>query len=256
MDNRAIYTEDFFESYLRDEVIPPEREAFEKALQEDADLKKDFESHEKLFRGLEYQLEQNLRNKIKDSMHMEVEETIHSAEAKTATIRSFNYKPFAIAASILLVASIWFLNTSSDENLGTQSLFALSEMESNLGSEMGFANDDKIIQDAFMADLNNLKKGENTNNLESLSELEKDKLSFKVATMKYLFYKNLSMENYDEARKYLEILGATNVDKEELDFLHCVLNYNDSSKQESECLVQYSTGSNKTFAKTAKSLLK
>ncbi len=248
MNNRAIYTEEFFEQYLRNELIDPQRESFEEAMLQDETLRADFESYKKTFKGMEFYFENQLRQKISESLS---DNTIRET-GQTAKIRRFNPLQLGIAASLILLAAAAFLFFKTGKESGfeiSDSAFAnLVEMENNLNSTLGFADDQKVLSDAYLFDLSELSETE----VESkLSMTQGDSTTINKYNTKLNFYKSLINKNYDQARDQLNTMKDLNEDGEYIDFLSCLL-ASAKANEAQECMAAFKTSSSRSIRNAAK----
>lgn len=101
------------EKYLRDELGKAERENFQKQLTIDKELATAFEVEQSIFNAVQVSAETNFRNRLEQ---IEV--------PATSTIRSINWRPWAMAASILLLIGLSWYGYQLNQTTSPSELYA------------------------------------------------------------------------------------------------------------------------------------
>lgn len=103
------------EKYLRNELDKTERQNFQKKLKDDKELAEAFEVEKAIFDTVQVKGEKDFRNRLKQ---------IELDRQPTATIKSFNWRPWVIAASILFLIGLSWIGFQQNNSLSTTDLFA------------------------------------------------------------------------------------------------------------------------------------
>lgn len=103
------------EKYLRNELDNSARQAFLKQLASDKTLAETFEVEKTIFNAIQVKGETDFRNRL---------EQIEVERQPNVSLKSFNWRPWAIAASILFLGVLGWFSNQQTTTVSTSDLFA------------------------------------------------------------------------------------------------------------------------------------
>lgn len=213
-----------FENYLNNEMVLEEKSAFEKQLQNDKEMKKQFEIYKETTQFLEIKFSKDATD-FKENLKSISENHFTDSTQKKIKVISLQSKWFAIAAMLVVFIGVWYLNQGAnpsykDYNIHNDAQFV----------ERSEGNPDlKVAQDYFNTKdyqkaSETFAKVDNLTNPEiqlyyAISLIEIDNFSkaiillenvsqgnsvYKEDALWYLALSSLKQKKYDACKKYLK----------------------------------------------------
>jgi predicted Zn-dependent protease len=230
-----------FENYLNNEMTLEEKNAFENQLQNDEEIKKQFELYKETNQFLEVKFS-NETIHFKENLKSISENYFSDAPKKKSKVISLQSKWFAIAAMLVVFVGVWYLNQGANPSYTDYN----SHNEAHFVERSEVNPDLKAAQDYFNAKdyqkaSETFDKIENLTNPEiqlyyAISLVETDKYSkakillenvsqgssvYKEDAIWYLALSSLKQKHYEETKKYLQKISK---DSEKYDSAQKLLN--------------------------------
>lgn len=213
-----------FENYFNNEMSLEEKNAFENQLQNDEEIKKQFELYKETTQFLEVKFSKQTDD-FKENLNSISENYFSDTPKKKTKVISLQSKWFAIAAILVVFIGVWFMNSGgnpsySDFNNHNDAQF-IERSEGNLDlkdAQDYFNTQDYQKASESFAKIDNLTNPEiqlyfaisliETDNYSKakilLENVSQGNSAYKEDAIWYLALSSLKQKNYEVSKKYLQ----------------------------------------------------